>query len=96
MQEAAPNAEKYKKKNKNTTITTTKQQRSDERGTALFQWTEDKFNLNDGIPTRVSCDDQAPDHSSPDTPLVDADAEISFDWSVLNKLNSNHLLVLIK
>ena len=72
--------------------------RSDERGTALFQWAEDnsKLVLNDGTPTRASRNNQGPGFSSPDITLVDADAANSFNWSVLNELNSDHFLVLIK
>ena len=72
--------------------------RSDERGTALFQWAEDnsKLVLNDGTPTRASRNNQGPGFSSPDITLVDADAANSFDWSVLNEFNSDHFLVLIK
>ena len=39
---------------------------------------------------------QRPGFSSPDIPLVDADAENSFDWSVLNELNADHFSVLKK
>ena len=72
--------------------------RSNERRTALFQWAEDNFKLvlNDGTPTRVFRDNQGSVFSSPDITLVDADAANSFDWSVLNELNSDHFPVLIK
>ena len=71
--------------------------RSDDRGTALFQWVEDnsKLVLNDGTPTRASRNNQGPGFSSSDITLVDADAANSFDWSVLNELNSDHFPVLI-
>ena len=72
--------------------------RSDERRTVLFQWAEDnsKLVLNDGTPTRASRNNQGPGFSSPDITLVDADAANSFDWPVLNKLNSDYFPVLIK
>ena len=71
---------------------------SDEHGTALFQWAEDNFKLvfNDGTPTRASRNNQGPGFNSPVITLVDADAANSFDWSVLNELNSDYFPVLIK
>ena len=72
--------------------------RSDESGTALFQWAEDnsKLVLNNVSLTRASRDNQGPGFSSLDITLVDADRANSFDWSVLNELNSDHFPVLIK
>ena len=71
---------------------------SDERGTTLFQWAEDNSELvlNDGTPTRAFRNNQSPGFSSPHIISVDADEANSFDWSVLNKLNSDHFLVRIK
>ena len=55
-----------------------------------------KLVLNDGTPTRASRNNQGPGFSFPIITLVDVNAENSFDWSVLNELNSGHFPVLIK